>query len=109
MLGLLGVLSSLDCHASTTVVECERLRHYSCDCFGTCQFDDRPAVDSSDAQTCSTRLRQDFMTWQVCASGIRQGGQRCDEACMLAWGACAFDVFREAGLVPTNPCGETGG
>jgi hypothetical protein len=109
-LGAFAVISSmLDCHAATHVVECERLHHYSCDCFGTCQTDDRPAVDSADPETCSARLRVDFMQWQVCASGIRPGGQRCDENCMLGWGACAFQVYSEAGLAATNPCGEAGG
>jgi hypothetical protein len=95
----------LDCHASSTVVECERLQHWSCDCFGTCQSDDRSAINSADAATCLARLRQDFAQWQICASGLRPNGQRCDEACMLGWGACAFDVYRQAGLDAMNPCG----
>ena len=35
--------------------------------------------------------------------------QRCDESCSLGWGACAFDVYREAGLVPMNPCAPGAG
>jgi hypothetical protein len=99
-----------NCHAEAHVVECERLHHYSCDCFGACQTGDVSAVDSGDPNTCSQRLRDDFAMWQICASGIRANGQRCDDACLLAWGACAFDVYREAGLVPMSPCeAETGG
>jgi hypothetical protein len=106
---LVSTLTMLDCHAATHVMECERLQHYSCDCFGTCQTDDHPAIESADPDTCSARLRHDFAQWQICASGIRPNGQRCDENCMLGWGICAFDVYREAGLAPMNLCEETGG
>ena len=103
-------VTMMDCHAETEVVECERLRHYSCDCFGTCQTDDRPVINSSDANACIERLRADFNQWQVCATGLRANGQRCDENCSLGWGTCAFDVYREAGLVPMNLCApEAGG
>jgi hypothetical protein len=102
---LLGLgLTLPNCNAETQVEACERLRHYSCECFGVCQTGDRSAVDSGEGDTCDARLRQDFEAWQVCASGIRASGQRCDETCLLAWGACAFDAYRQAGLAPTNMC-----
>jgi hypothetical protein len=109
MFALTGALSSFDCNAASHVVECERLHHYSCECFTLCQTDDRIAFNSDDAATCTARLRQDFMTWQVCASGVRPSGQRCDAVCMQGWGTCAFEVYGEAGLPATNPCEETGG
>src|SRR5262249_46483441 len=102
-------LTILDCHAETHIVECERLQHFSCECFVPCLTDDQKAIESGDPDRCSAQLRKEFDTWQVCASGIRASGQRCDENCMSGWGSCAFEVFREAGLMPANVCGGDSG
>jgi hypothetical protein len=100
------VAAAADCNVDRTVDACERLRHYSCDCFSICQTGDKDAIDSNDGARCDAQLRADFDTWSVCASGVRENGQRCDASCDEAWGACAFDAFERAGLAPHDACGE---
>jgi hypothetical protein len=105
MRGLLLVLiASLACDASTRVEECERLQRLSCECFPLCEAGDRSAISSADPSACTQRLKEDFSMWQVCASGLRQGGVRCDESCTHGWGSCAFEIYRQAGLTPANVC-----
>ncbi len=101
---VLALFALLDCHAETHIDECERLQHYSCDCFGHCQTADLDAITSGNPDTCNAQLRQDFAFWQVCASGIRASGVRCDENCMVGWGACAFEAYRQVGVAPSNMC-----
>jgi hypothetical protein len=101
---LVSALASTACNASVHVEECERLHRLACDCFPLCQKDDQAAVESSDPAVCEKKLREDFDTWQVCASGLRQGGMRCDQSCTYGWGTCAFDIYRQAGLAPANAC-----
>ncbi len=104
-----AVVVFVDCHAELHVGECERLQHYSCDCFGGCQNGDLDAIRAGDPDRCNAQLREDFQFWQVCASGIRATGERCDANCMVGWGACAFEAYQEVGMAPSNMCPSDGG
>jgi hypothetical protein len=104
LLAGLGYWAGVSCNATRSSEQCGRLQQYSCHCFGACQAVDVAAIDSMDAQRCDEQLRSDFEIWKVCASGLRANGQRCDTACNQAWGPCAFDAYRAAGLDPTNVC-----
>ena len=100
----LGCWAGASCDATKSVEQCDRLEQYSCHCFGACQAVDVAAINSMNGQTCDDQLRRDFETWQVCASGLRGNGRRCDEACYQGWGPCAFEAYRAAGLGPANVC-----
>lgn len=85
------------CDASTSVPECDRLQHFSCDCFPLCQMDYVDIVDSRDAARCDQALRSAFAYWQTCAG-------KCGLNCQYGWGSCAISAYKSLGLDPGQQC-----
>lgn len=98
--GLVTLLMSAGgCAVEDEARGCERLADFSCGCFPQCRVEDEAAIDSGNSAMCNTRLRGQFKTWKVCAKQ-----RMCEEECRFGWGECAFPLYEEVGLNPSDEC-----